>query len=213
MPGFLPPQSPAAGGAQPTPQPLPQSGGAASPGADSNVSPEEQAQYDQFVTNGLKLMMQGEGAQARINPAVLARMQDADDPKQGVAGAAAMIILQLMQSAKKSGEKLSGDVIFHGGVEIIEHLIAIAEKAGIHEFSEEDMEGVMYLTLDMVREQATAAGLIDSEALKQDFAQIAAADKQGTLGQLLPGLPQDGDAGPAPPPAPQDAQPMQQGGQ
>lgn len=122
-----------------------------------NVTPEEQAAYDQFVNNGMQLMYQGE----QVAPAILNHLQgkwddiapmlgelpqdegnlDPSNPIDGLAVATVGIVLALEASAAEAGKELDPAVVFHGGAEIAEQLVEVAETAGIHEFSPEDMEG------------------------------------------------------------------------
>lgn len=186
MPGAAGPQP---GGAMAGPQAVgagPQRG-ATDPtntdGQQPNVSPEEQAEYDEFVNNALNLIYD-----EKTKDRVIERLGATDDPVDDLANTVAVTVMGLQDSAERSGRKISDDVLFHGGIEILEDLANLAEKAGIHSFSEDELEAATYRALDTYREMATQAGKIDPEALKQEFGSILQADKQGALEQVLPGI-------------------------
>ena len=172
-----------------------------------NVTPEEQAQYDQFVKNGFALIYTEDG---EVRPSILALMdndpsdvmkalpkeaaQDAAvefGPVNALAATAVTIVLKLVESADSSGNKPEGDVIAHGGMAIIEDLAEIALGEKIQDFTEDEMAAAFVKATQLYFLAARERGLIDDEeALKQDFAEIQAADAAGpeALDQLLPGL-------------------------
>ena len=168
-----------------------------------NVSPEEQAQYDHFVGNAQELIYgDGEDGQPRVEPAVLAQLRgEMDQEVQGVfanvepplsgsptdnlAAATVMVVLVLEGTAASEGTQLDDAVVLHGGTEILSDLAEIAEAARIHAYTQEEIEAATYRAMDMYR---TTSGRVDQEALKAQFGEIVAADKAGTLDQLLPGI-------------------------
>ncbi len=155
----------------------------------SNVSPEEQEAYDTFVSNGLQLMSKG----GKINDAILQRLEATGDPIDDLANATVMIVVTLVESAANSNAPVPDEVVMHGGVEILEHLVELAEKAGIHDYTEKEMEGALYRALDYYREWGKQSGRVDEEALKGEFEQIVEADRSGRLDAVLPGLPKGDD--------------------
>lgn len=152
-------------------------------GDQPNVSPEEQAQYDQFVNKGFEVIYD-----KRTLPQVLDTLKGGDDPQAGLANATAMVVMRLEDSAKQAGKPIPPDVVFHGGVEILEDLANLASEAGIHDFSEEEIEGALYQALDVYRSTRQKQGELDEGAIKQDFSEIVEADRQGRLGEMVPGL-------------------------
>lgn len=119
-----------------------------------------------------RMMQQPEAAPA---PA----MQDGQPPQPGAPPAP-----EPAQPEQQGG--YPDDVVLHGGVAIIEELIEVAEAAKIHDFSEQDIEGITYRAMDLFR---TASPRVDQDALKAEFGQVVEADRAGTLGKILPGLP------------------------
>lgn len=147
---------------------------------EGNVSPEEQQEYELFVDNAIKLM-----SEPRVAGALRQNLQ-AEDPVDGLASAAVMVVKRLKDSAKKAGREVNPDVLMHGGAEILEILASTAAKAGIHDFSEEETENALYRAMDLYRE--TSKDEIDQEAHKQDFGQLIEAERSGRLGEMIPGI-------------------------
>ena len=186
MPGLLPQEAseqtpgPAA---VPGPQGVAPEAGYTGEEGQPNVSPEEQAQYDKFVDNGLKLIY-SEGMMEKIQE----RMGAGGNPIEGLANVTFMVVNRLVASAEKAGQKISGDVLLHGGVEILEDLANLAQESGIHEFTDDEMESALYATMDLHGEHKTKSGTLDKEAHMNDFAALIEADKSGALEGEFPGL-------------------------
>ena len=177
MPEQTPEQMPAEGQ---MPEQMPAEG---QPDMEGNVSPEEQAEYDQFVDNGLKLIYN-----EAMTDKILERLQASDNPVEGLANVTFMVIEKLITSGKQNGKEFSGDIKFHGGVEILEDIANLAMEAGLHEFSEEELESAMYATLDLYGEKEKREGTLDEGAAQQDMAGLIQMDQDGTLEQEFPGL-------------------------
>lgn len=178
--GNMPMRSEALAAGAPTAGP-----GEGTPGDESNVSPEEQAQYDDFVDKGLQLIYDD-----KAMPQVLQILRGDGDPKEGLANAAVMIVMRLEDSARQAGKQLSQDVIYHGGVEILEDLANLSKESGIHSFTDQDREGALYQALDIYRSMRQQQGTLHQEEIEQDFAEILEADRAGQLGAMLPGAEQ-----------------------
>lgn len=172
---------PAMGG---TPQGQPGEDGEEAP----NVSPEEQAQYDAMVNNGLEMIY----PEGKLGDGVRQALQAGNDPKAALAGAAVLIVKELVKSAAAAGQPLGDDVVYHGGFELIQELAEVSGKADIHEYNAEEIEGAWYQALDQYRAMGEQDGSIDTESLKGEFGQVVEADKAGQLGSLLPGIGEGG---------------------
>lgn len=154
----------------------------------ANVSPEEQAIYEQVVRNGLELIYP-QGEDAGISPQVKQGLSaDSGNPIVNLATTAVVLITGLRDSAKKAGSPIPDEILYHAGTAIIEELAEVAEATKIHDYSEDDIEQAFYTALDMYRASATQTGDADPEQMKQGFEAIKQADSDGTLGQLLPGI-------------------------
>lgn len=148
-----------------------------------NVSPEDQAQYDQFVQNGMELMY-GE----QVMPALLKSIESTEDPAEGLGNAVATLVMRLDDSASKAGQEISGDVKLHAAKELLEQMAELAEEAGIHEYTEEEMESAFYFALDVYRTTRQAEGKINPEEFQGDMQEIQAADQEDRIDEVLPGL-------------------------
>lgn len=151
-------------------------------GEAPNVSPEEQAQYDQFMDRAFALAYD-----ERTFPTVMGRIAKAPDPVEGLAAATAMLVSRLKDTAARQNISLSPDVLYHGGAALLEDLADTAGKAGIHDFTPDEVEGALYRCLDLYRsmEGGDPAG---KQAVAQDWQALVQADRAGALGQMLPGL-------------------------
>ena len=167
-------------------------------GQQPNVSPEEQAQYDAFVGNGLKVIY-GEGAnpsgedEPAVRPDILNRLKESSDPLENLANTTVWLVTMLETSAEKGGNQLDDAVVMHGGKAMLEELAEVSEAAGIHDYSEKEMEGAWYRGLDLYRETATQDGRVDPESLKEQFGEIQRADEQGRMGDVLPQMGTEAD--------------------
>lgn len=82
-------------------------------------------------------------------------------------------------------------VILHAGKAIIEELVEVAEAAKLHDFAEQDMEGIVYRAMDLYRVASENSGNpgFDKAGLTREFEGLVAADQQGQASRILPGLP------------------------
>jgi len=160
-------------------------GPAATPQTDDqpNVTPEEQSQYEQFVDRGYQAIYS-----PKSMPGVLQRLKgpEGSDPVDNLANTAAMVVLSLEDSARKAGVAIDEAVLLHGGTELLEDLGGLAGEAGIHDYSEQDLEAAMYRGLDTYREMRQAQGGIDQQRYAAEFQQLQQADQAGQLGGMLP---------------------------
>jgi len=152
-------------------------------GDDGSVSPEEQKQYDQFVKNGMNLIYD-EGGLGKI----VESLKGGENPIGGLANTLVSVVSRLEDSAEQNKQQISGDVLYHGGVELMEQLAEMAEAAKIHEFSEEDLESALYLALDQYRAMRQEQGKLPEERLKADFQTMLQAENEGRLDEILPGI-------------------------
>lgn len=145
---------------------------------EQSASPEEQAQYERFVANGI-MVIYGE----ETMPGLVEQMKQIPDPKQALATVAYAVFTRVLSAAEDSGEKPAGDVLINAGQEIFEHCANLATKAGIHDFEKdtEAFDGAWYLALDKVR----VDGTFDPQEVAQDFEAIVQADKAGQLNALV----------------------------
>lgn len=171
-------------------------------GEQANVTPEEQQAYDEFVRNGLEVIYP-QGEQAAVAAPVLENLQgglgpdelgvfegveppiNPQAPTDVLAATSVLIVLSLDASAGAADHAIDDDVVMHGGIALLEELAEVMEAAGIHDFSEEELENATYRAFDLFR---LSSPRVDQDALKQQFGQIVEADRSGSLDQLLPGI-------------------------
>lgn len=160
------------------------------------ATPEEQAAYDEFVKEGLRLLYEG----GEVRPSVLklldddpsdlmAVLENAEELQQfspvvALAAAAALITLQV---AKETGQT-EGVILLHGGQALLEELAELAQQAGIYDYSEDEMGMAMRMAADLFREAAADEGIINLDEAKEEWGEIVQADQEGRLGDVLPQL-------------------------
>jgi hypothetical protein len=148
-----------------------------------NVTPEEQAIYDQFVDNALSAIYDDKSL-----PQIIESLKGDGNPVDGLANTAVTVVIRVQDSAEQAGQNMPPDVVFHAGSEILEDLAGLAEKAGIHQFTPEELEGAMFQAMDIYREMKGRDGGAERPQIVEDFNQIAALDQAGKLDEVAPGL-------------------------
>jgi len=151
---------------------------------EPNVTPEEQAQYDKFVDNGLKVIFSPKSFEA-IKQRFKAGI---DDPAGSLAEIVFSVVIKLQSSSEESGQQVTPDILLHGGAELLENLADAFEQAGIYTFRPEEIEQALYKAMDLYGDHANKAGKINPEVFQGEFANIIQADKTGELAKEVPGL-------------------------
>lgn len=159
-------------------------------GEQPNVSPEEQAQYDQFMDQAFRLIYDQKSFSQ-----IMKRMTATPDPVEGLAAVVVMVVQRLQDTAKQQGIQLSGDVLYHGGADLLADLADTAEKAGIHKFSPQELEKALYRALDLYRTMGQQSGQLDPRPFQQDWDVLQRADKAGRLDEVLPQFGKGGGGG------------------
>ncbi len=146
---------------------------------ESNVTPEEQDQYDKFVANAL-MFIHGEKSDDLIME------MGKGEPDEALANAAVGLIIMLQQSAVKAGKPVSKAVLFNGGEEILNELINTAITAGVIQPEDEaDAEGIQQdaflIAIDLYGQYALEAGLTDQDEAVEEMraGQAGEFDKPG----------------------------------
>lgn len=102
-------------------------------GGEEQATPEEQAQYEQIIDNGLKLIYDKQSM-----PGVVEALGGDGDPIDGLATVAAGVLGQLERSATEAGKPLDPVVLYHAGIALLEDLADLAGRAGVHTYTEEE---------------------------------------------------------------------------
>lgn len=176
QPGVSPAGPPAPAGGVPAP-------GKGGSEEQSNVSPEEQRQYDQFIDNALSAIYDDKSL-----PQIIESLKGDGNPVDGLANTAVTVVVRVEDSAEKAGQELSPDVVFAAGTEILEDLAELAGKAGVHDFTQEELEGATFQAMDLYREMKGRDGGAGRPQIVEDFNQIVALDQAGKLDEVAPGL-------------------------
>lgn len=182
--GPAPAPAPAAAAA-PAPQgPVPQGQGQIEE-ETPNVSPEEQAIYDQFVEKAFAVIYD-----QKALPQIIESLRGDGNPVEGLANTAVNVVVRVEDAAKKAGQKIPGEVIHEAGREILEDLSRLATEAGVHEFTTEEVEGAWFQSMDLYRERKGRDGGENSEEIAQDFKKLQEINQAGRLDEVVPGLSQ-----------------------
>jgi hypothetical protein len=172
-------------------------------GLSPNVSPEEQKQYEDFVLSGMAIIYQRspDGKQGQVRPGILKLLDNDPSDLRGILGAkemqqfsplvaiaatAVIITVQIQKLAAE--EKPTDDVVMHGGAAILEELAEVWMRRNHQQLGEDDLHKALSMAMDIYREVAADAGLINEGALKDEFQRLVQADKQGKLADISPDL-------------------------
>jgi hypothetical protein len=181
-------------------------------GLQPNASPEEQQQYDEFVLAGMALIydkpqaqdgeQQPEGDQkAQVRPGILklldndpsdlkgilnAQELDQFSPLVAIAATTVIIVIEIQKLA--SDENISDAVVLHGSAAILEELVEVHMRTSKDQLSEDEVHKALSMAADIYREVGADQGLVDENALKDEFQQLVQADKSGKLADISPDL-------------------------
>ena len=197
--------------------PPPQAAGDPEP----NVSPAEQSQYDDLVKQAYNVAYDDV-------PRLLESIGGQGDPVQGLAQTVANLFDMLVNTATRQGVNFDQETVLNAGAETMEDFADLAKTAGLHDFTEKEMESAAYLAAELYRNLQQNSGNLDPNEAAGNLENLKAAEASGTLEEILPGVgaavggtnPQGVPAGAppalpngaltaaaAPPPAPAPAQP------
>ncbi len=160
--------------------PAPQQGGGEE---QPNVSPEEQRIYDAFVNNAFSAIYDEKSL-----PSIIESLKGDGNPVEGLANTAVGVVVRVQDSAEQAGQALPDEVVFQAGAEILEDLVELAEKAGVHEFTPEEIDGAWFQAMDLYREMKGGADGAGIPGAKENFNKVVAIDQAGRLDEVVPGL-------------------------
>lgn len=167
---------------------------------DSDVSPEEQAQYSKFEENYLKMIYADGG---EVNPEIMKSLSEpaqippemeGEQPSPPIAalGTTAVTIIETLDdSAREAGKPLSDDVLTQGGIAVIEELAEVAEAAKIHDYTDDEMQGAVTFAMFLYKDKAIADGRTDADTLGKQWGQIQQLNSEGRDDELLGAMGQD----------------------
>lgn len=169
----------------------------ADPMGVQQASPEEQAQYDQFVQTAMQLIYDESIKDTLIDMLDGAQGSDGGNPAEGLAMATVMVVGRVKQVAEQAGEQIDKVVLFHAGTEIMGQLADISRDAGIKDYGEDHqaLQAAYFRAIDMYIDQARKAGEVDDAAAAQDLQRLLKADSDGQLEQIMMQLANDDEKG------------------
>ena len=167
-------------------------GGQQPAGDAQQASPEEQAMFDMFVKNTLKLVY--------LKPTweEFKQALSENDPVKGIGDTLGILADQVVQSAYRNGTQLTRDAIVYGLGDVVSQVVNDLEEAGMPPIDEKQMAGIVYRVSDMVRAGMQKRGEMDESSIRQDWAQLQQMNESGALGRAL-GQPPQSDAEATPP--------------
>lgn len=148
---------------------------------EPNVSPEEQAAYDQFMNNAYNIIYD-----ETIAPKMLEIIKTAEDPKAALAMAAVNVVMTIQDSAAKDGQTISEDILVHGGVNVIEDIANFANVSGAHTYKPKDIEEASLAAMDLYGSMAVDRGLVDKDSAVSGYNDLIKANEEGRLEEVLP---------------------------
>jgi hypothetical protein len=173
-------------------------------GLQPNVSPDEQKAYEEFVLSGMMLIYSKDApdAQPQVRPQILKLLDNdpsdlrailkADElqhfsPLVALAATTAIITLEIVNLAGPT-DKPADDIIMHGGAAILTELSEVWMRRNKSQLGEDDVHRALSMAADIYREVGVDQGLVDENALKDQFAALVKADHEGKLAEISPDL-------------------------
>jgi hypothetical protein len=147
-----------------------------------NVAPEEQDIYSEFVDKCYLVLYSPKAFKQTIDS-----LNATDDPKMNLANIVVVAVKHVSDSARKAGKQIPVDVLMHGGKEVMEDMADLSAKVGLHEFTPDELEGAVYIAMDLFREMQKADGTFDEEGAKEDVRTAMMAEREGRLDEVIPG--------------------------
>jgi len=170
--------APGMGGGQP---PAPQD--PAAPDGSNQATPEEQEQYDHFVSNALNLIADPKNTKVRES---VINLLGSGNPVEALASAAVYVVDAVEKSAAKNGIELPPAVMMEGGTEIVGALADLQAAKNIADLEPGDVDAAYLKAVDMYREKNKDR--LDPAVAQEDMQTLTQADQAGTIDQLLPGI-------------------------
>lgn len=200
MQGAAPPADPQAmppEQGQPSDTEVPQAGQEGEP-----ATPEEQASYEQAMGLAMDVIYPKDSGKVsegvlnhlsgQFNDGEEALFAQADPPlgqtpNDALSATAVMIVLMIDAAAEQAGHEIPDASLMQAGQEILGDLAEVTEAMTKKEIDQDALDAAWYRAIDLWRTASPRAAR-QQDSLKAGFEQVVAADKDGTLGQLIPGL-------------------------
>lgn len=189
-------------GAAPSPQPA-GPGPSVRPGlvapapaqeAQPNVSPEEQASYDELMS--MVYQVAYNDIEATLKAAL-----GAGDPAQGLGTTVGDIVSRVIDNANKEGKIFDQEVVLNVGAELLEDLADQMKEYDLHDMTEEQMETATYIAAERYRSLQQDKGTVDPNQAAASLENFQSAEAAGELENIAPGLEEKFGGAPTAPPA------------
>lgn len=150
---------------------------------EGNATPEEQAIYDKFVDKALDLL-----SNEKLARQIVDRIKNTEDKIEALATQTVFAVRRVRDAAQESGQQIPGDVLAAAGVEVCEAIGELANRAKAGKYTDDDVNKAYLRAVAIWTEsEKDEAGKQEAGA---DWEAMQAADREGRLGELLPGLDQ-----------------------
>lgn len=184
------------------------------PGQEGEAAtPEEQASYEQAMGLAMDVIYPKETGKVsdgvlnhlagQFNDGEEALFAQADPPlgqtpNDALSATAVMIVLMIDAAAEQAGHEIPDASLMQAGQEILGDLAEVTEAMTKKDIDQDALDAAWYRAIDLWRTASPRAAR-QQDSLKAGFEQVMQADKDGTLGQLIPGLGGAKDAAGSPP--------------
>ena len=156
-------------------EPKPAAPGPGAPGGrQPNAAPDEQAQYDQLVKNGMRLIYD----QAAV-PQIVQSLEGAGDPVAGLVNTLVLVMTRLVGSAQQKGASIAPDVMLHGAGELLGQLADFSAETGGHKYTDDELRTVATMMVKGPPQQGEGA---EAPAPGPEMAEAGAPMRRGLGG-------------------------------
>jgi hypothetical protein len=146
-----------------------------------NVSEGEQSQYDDLVKQAYNVAYDDV-------PKFLEAIGGQGDAPTGLGTFTGQLFSFLVDSGSRQGIEFDNAIVLAAGEEFMGDAANFSENAGMHEFTDKEMETAVYIAADVYRGLQQDGGNIDPNAAAANMETLAAAEANGTLEEVLPGV-------------------------
>ncbi|MBF0175698.1 MAG: hypothetical protein HQL63_02440 [Magnetococcales bacterium] len=161
--------------------------GSAIPGMDDPVdgdhhatpSEEEQALYDKFVFNAIKIL-----SHMQVTATLMSRMQD-ENPIQALAESTYMVAERILADANMRGLPIPGEIAMQGCLEILSELASLAAQVGVVKLTTQQQEMAFYKTLEIAGTHMARQGKFKPEQVQADYSRLQEMARTGRLDQAM----------------------------
>lgn len=152
----------------------------------ADLSPEELQIYQTLMNQVSRIVFD-----EKVFQTILTQIQEGtktQTPFLGLATVVANALLKIKMDSIKAKFDIPDKLLLKACAELVGDLASIAVENKVFQFTQEMVDGAYLRAVDMLREGMQQAGMIDQNKYKQDLQNMIAADKEGMLNNILPGM-------------------------